>query len=203
MTVARPSTRPPRWAEAILRLLLRPEDRESVTGDLLEEYRQSAVPERGKGADAWYLRQVGWFLLRACWLPGLLIGAALVVRYLFDAIVPTRDYVQRSTYMSWAIITVSLLGAFRTSLRTRSIRAGLLTSIVSGALGGIISVVGGAAMVAFRPAILVEWRNTGGADEVFLVVPLIMVWVGVATGTMGALAGKVVAWPLARLRRLP
>ena len=197
----RPTTRPPKWAEALLRLLLKPEDRESVSGDLLEEYRQSAVPERGKGADAWYVRQVGWFVLRACWLPGVFIGSALVGRYLFDTLVPTRDFAQRSRIMSWAIIAVCLLGAFRTSLRTRSIRAGLLTSILSGALGGVISILGGVLMAAVRPGILDEWRHTGGVDEVFLVVPLIMVWVGVVMGTVGSLAGKIVAWPLARMRR--
>ena len=201
MTMDRPTTRPPQWAEALLRLLLKPEDRESVSGDLLEEYCQSAVPERGKGADAWYVRQVGWFVLRACWLPGVFIGSALVGRYLFDTLVPTRDFAQRSRIMSWAIIAVCLLGAFRTSLRTRSIRAGLLTSILSGALGGVISILGGLVMAAVRPGILDEWRHTGGVDEVFLVVPLIMVWVGVVMGTIGSLAGKVVAWPLARIRR--
>jgi hypothetical protein len=200
MTIDRPTPRPPKWAEGLLRLLLKPEDRESVSGDLLEEYRQSVLPERGKGADAWYVRQLGWFLLRACWLPGVLIGSALVVRYLFDTLVPTQDYVQRSTIMSWAIIAVCLLGAFRTSLRTRSVRAGLLTSVMSGALGGFISILGGAVMVAFQPGILSEWRNTGGVDEVFLVVPLIMVWVGVVMGTVGGLAGKIVAWPLSRMR---
>ena len=197
----RPTTRPPKWAEALLRLLLKPEDRERVSGDLLEEYRQSALPERGKGADAWYVRQVGWVVLRACWLPGVFIGSALVGRYLFDTLVPARDFAQRSRIMSWAIIAVCLLGAFRTSLRTRSMRAGLLTSILSGALGGVISILGGVLMAAVRPGILNEWRHTGGVDEVFLVVPLIMVWVGVVMGTVGSLTGKIVAWPLARMRR--
>ncbi len=35
---------PPRWAEAILRSLLRPADRESISGDLLEEYRVARRP---------------------------------------------------------------------------------------------------------------------------------------------------------------
>jgi len=201
MTTDRTRARPPRWAETLLRLLLRPEDRESVSGDLLEEYRESALPERGIGADAWYVRQVGWFLLRACWLPGSMIGAALVVRYLFDTLVPTSDFSQRSRVMSWAIVAVCLLGAFRTSLRTRSIRAGVLASVISSALGGVVSVIGGAMLAIVRPEILDEWRHTGGIDEVFLVVPLIMVWVGLLTGTAGALAGKLATWPLARVRR--
>jgi hypothetical protein len=41
MTMDRPTTRPPQWAERLLRLLLKPEDRDSVSGDLLEEYRDS------------------------------------------------------------------------------------------------------------------------------------------------------------------
>src|SRR5688500_10263372 len=44
MKTVHSDARPPRWAEAILRLLLKPEDRESVSGDLLEEYRETIVP---------------------------------------------------------------------------------------------------------------------------------------------------------------
>jgi hypothetical protein len=202
MTIDGSTALPPRWAEALLRVMLKPEDRESVSGDLLEEYRQSAVPERGRRADAWYLRQVGWFVLRACWLPGALIGSALVARYLFDTLAPTRDFALRSRIMSWAIVAVALIAAFRTSLRTRSMRAGLLASSIAGALGGVVSIAGGAALAAFRPEILDEWRRTGGVDEVFLVVPLIMVWVGLVMGIVGGLAGKIAAWPLGRLRRV-
>jgi hypothetical protein len=193
MTTDRSTARPPRWAEGLLRLLLKPDDRESVSGDLLEQYRDTIVPSLGSRADRWYVRQVGWFLLRACWLPGVLIGSALVARYLFDTLLPTRDLAQRSRIMSWAIIAVCLLGALRTSLRTRSLRAGLLTSILSGALGGVISIFGGVLMIAFQPGILDEWRQTGGVDEVFLVVPLIMVWVGIVMGTVGGLVSKTLA----------
>jgi hypothetical protein len=49
---------PPRWAELVLRGLLRPRDRDTVSGDLLEEYREVAVPVLGLGrARVWYLRQ--------------------------------------------------------------------------------------------------------------------------------------------------
>jgi hypothetical protein len=58
MTTERSTMLPPRWAESLLRMLLAPEDRDSVSGDLLEEYRESIVPAlRGK-ADGWYVRQV-------------------------------------------------------------------------------------------------------------------------------------------------
>jgi len=52
--------RPPQWAEYVLRVLLRARDRETITGDLLEEYREVALPTLGPlRAKLWYLRQVG------------------------------------------------------------------------------------------------------------------------------------------------
>jgi hypothetical protein len=51
--------RPPLLAEALLREFLSVRDRDTVTGDLLEEYREAALPERGVfRARLWYLRQV-------------------------------------------------------------------------------------------------------------------------------------------------
>ena len=55
MTVDRPTTLPPQWAESLLEMMLPPRDRDSVCGDLLEEYRQSVVPALGAGANRWYL----------------------------------------------------------------------------------------------------------------------------------------------------
>src|SRR5690349_4497586 len=54
---------PPRWAEAVLRILLKPIDRDIVAGDLLEEYQEAVVPARGVfRAQVWYYRQVLSFL---------------------------------------------------------------------------------------------------------------------------------------------
>jgi hypothetical protein len=50
--------RPPRWAEWLLRAILEPRDRDTIPGDLLEEYREVIVPTRGRfRANLWYLRQ--------------------------------------------------------------------------------------------------------------------------------------------------
>lgn len=57
---------PPRRAEAVLRALLAPQDRETVSGDLLEEYRESVHPVYGpRRADLWYVTQVAGFARRA------------------------------------------------------------------------------------------------------------------------------------------
>jgi hypothetical protein len=53
------ATNPPRWAEAMLRSLVRPSDRESISGDLLEEYRAARRPTLGAlRANIWYIRHV-------------------------------------------------------------------------------------------------------------------------------------------------
>src|SRR5260221_3554259 len=59
---------PPRWAESILGLLLKPADRETVSGDLLEEYRDTKRPALGRPrADAWYIRHVLGYFWRSVW----------------------------------------------------------------------------------------------------------------------------------------
>jgi hypothetical protein len=54
---------PPAWAESVLRVLLAPRNRETVTGDLLEEYCEVVQPARGDvRAKLWYVRQVASFI---------------------------------------------------------------------------------------------------------------------------------------------
>jgi hypothetical protein len=59
--------KPPRWAESLLIGLLKPRDRETIPGDLLEEYREERLPLMGRvRANLWYLRQVAGV---ACFQP--------------------------------------------------------------------------------------------------------------------------------------
>ena len=189
------NARPPQWAEALLRLLLKPKDRESVSGDLLEEYRDTVVPARGPAADRWYVWQVGSFLFRTSWGWGAVVGMALVIRYLLDTLAPVTDYRIRATTLTYTIIGACLLAGFSTAWRTRSIRAGVLTSFSAATIGALLSIVGTGVMLAIwhDPATLDEWRNSGGLDEAFIDVPLKVVAIGAAMGSAGALLGKAVA----------
>jgi hypothetical protein len=184
--------RPPRWAEATLRVLLKPRDRETISGDLLEEYRDTIVPTRGPTANWWYIRQVAWYLLRASWVWGALMGAALVIRYLLDTLVPPADYWMRATVLSWTILAACMLAGFVTSWRTRSMRAGVLASSTAATMGAMISIVGAATLLAVwhDPATLAEWRRSGGLDEAFVDVPLKIVALGITLGSIGAALGK-------------
>jgi hypothetical protein len=50
---------PPRWLEALLLRTLSPRDRETISGDLLEEYREARRPLLGPvRANIWYARQL-------------------------------------------------------------------------------------------------------------------------------------------------
>jgi hypothetical protein len=66
-------------------MVLASKDRESVSGDLLEEYRESIVPSLGASANAWYLRQVAGLVLRATWAWAGLVAAISLWRFLLDA----------------------------------------------------------------------------------------------------------------------
>lgn len=183
---------PPPWAEALLRLLLNRRDRETVSGDLLEEYRDTIVPALGSAADRWYIQQVGWFLLRASWGWGAFVGAALIIRYLLDTLVPPGDYQLRAAILSYTIIGASLLAGCGAAWRTRSIRAGALIAISAGTIGALFSIVGSGAMLAIwhDPATLDAWRNSGGLGEAFVDVPLKLVAISAVMGFAGALLGK-------------
>jgi hypothetical protein len=73
---------PPEVAELILRGLLPLDVGETVSGDLLEEYRESRVPAVGEfRADLWYWRQVGGMWLRAYWW---LVVSAVLLHVVYD-----------------------------------------------------------------------------------------------------------------------
>ena len=56
-------TRPPAWAESARRALLEPRNRDTISGDLLEEYCEAVLPARGElRAKGWCIRQVASFV---------------------------------------------------------------------------------------------------------------------------------------------
>jgi hypothetical protein len=178
-----------------LRLLLSPKDRESVSGDLLEEYRDTIVPALGSAADRWYVRQVGSLLFRASWPWSAVVGGALVIRYLFDTLVPVTDYRTRATILTYTLMTACVLTGFSAAWRTRSIRGGVLISFSAVTMGALVSIVGAGVMLAIwhDPVELERLRNSGGLREGFVGVPLIVVALGVVLGLAGALLGKGMA----------
>jgi len=71
---------PPVWAEALLRAIVRPSDRESIPGDLLEEYRAVKHPRFGAlRANTWYVKHV-LSVLCVMILPSVLARTTVVAR---------------------------------------------------------------------------------------------------------------------------
>jgi hypothetical protein len=197
MTIDRPTTLPPAWAESLLRLLLTPRDRDSVSGDLLEEYRESIVPVLGAKANRWYVRHVGWYVLRASWAWGAMIAAICVTRYLFDTLLPIHYtpgvIAQRSAVMSWALMaTFASAGAWQ-AWRSGNARAGILVAVLAALIGGWLGTVGTLACLAVwhDPETMRAIDSSGGLDEALPIVPVLLMMIGGITGTAGALFAKL------------
>src|SRR5262245_32842930 len=127
---------PPSWADRILRTLVGPSDAETISGDLLEEYRASVYPSCGSWrADLWFLRQVGGFAWRATWGWALLFSALQLGREMLDWFSPPLDFKLRAsitTYSAMALfVALGCWRAWRTRTFRGSVLAALVTSIIS------------------------------------------------------------------------
>jgi hypothetical protein len=198
MTLDGPMSMPPQWAEALLRLLLKRRDRESVSGDLLEQYRDTIVPERGKGADAWYVRQVGWVLWRAASPWAALIAATLTIRGAVDMFLPSH-YTAGVVHPRSMIMTNTLLatwvgcGAWN-AWRSGRLRSGIFVTFAAASLGALFSTAASLMLLALwhGPQTMAAINGSGGVDEMWG-IPLMLIPIGTIWGTVGALAGKGVA----------
>lgn len=128
--------KPPRWADLALRLLLPARDRDSVTGDLLEEYREGILPTRGRvRAHLWYLRQM--LTLVDGMRFGLILGAALGAWILVDtAIDPLADDTPFAVGGMFAGVFL-LLGVPAFWVRRRGGRFG--DAVRTGAVAGVMT----------------------------------------------------------------
>ena len=187
------TARPPRWAEAFLRTLLPPRDKESVTGDLLEEYRERALPQRGRaGAHLWYLRQVAGFLVRANGVWAVMLGLAFVGRTALDWFLPTTDFHTRSLVSTILSAGVLLCAGFVASWRSETVRSGAIAGAWTAILGAGVSLVGDAALLAVSHdrQTFAAIEGSGGLGEVFT-LPILLVVPALLLGTLGGLCGRV------------
>jgi hypothetical protein len=185
---------PPRWAEFLLRRLLRPTDRESTTGDLLEEYRVAREPALGRlRADVWYGRQVLGFLWRAIW-PGVLVLAAFNVFLALTAFRPGHHaphpptpptlvtVVFRIVWYGSVVGTpgVSMLDAalyvvvaYRAAVRIRLVITGILVAAATSIVGMIVLFLAAAAITPGLAVALVLQPLLVLILSVYVLVPLI------------------------------
>jgi hypothetical protein len=171
---------------------LKQSDREAVSGDLIEEYRDSAIPGRGsRGADVWYVVQVAGFVWRATWLWAVVFSGAFLARTLYDWLVPTTHFALRSTVSTWCGVSTLFLAAFWGAWRSRSLSAGVATAIVTSQIAALMSVAGAALLLAIWHDAQTQEAiaGSGGLGEVF-VLPFMMIVPAVIVGTIGGAAGS-------------
>ena len=182
---------PPRWAEALLSASLPLDDFESISGDLLEQYRESVDPERGpRAADRWYVRQVLGFVWRGARLWAALLAAGFLARTGLDWRVPTHDFEARSAMTTLLGIAIFLLAGFWAGARSGRVVAGSVLGLASAAVAAPLSLIGAATLLALchDGTTLAAIHGSGGLAEVF-VLPLLAVLPGTVLGTLGGALG--------------
>jgi hypothetical protein len=186
------SNPPPVWADTWLRLLLPARDRDTVSGDLMEEYRVSVRPQKSElAADAWYIGQVARF----AWRQGLwamALAALFEARTAWDWFVPTTNFVPRSEMTTLVTIATLLVIGASSTMRTRSFKAGVVstaTALIGSAL--ICSVVTAFIYWYWRsPELISAIKGSGGLDEVFT-LPVMLVVPGTLIGALGAFVASL------------
>lgn len=184
------TTNPPRWAEALLKAFLKPDYFESVSGDLLEQYRDSVYPARGgRRADLWYVTQVLSFASPGARLFAALFSALFLARTALDWFQPPMGFHLRSTVSTALSVGTLLAAGFWAAWRSDSFAAGALAGVLTTGLASITSIAGAAAMLAFwhDPQTMAAIRSSGGFEEV-VTLPVIMVLPGVVLGACGGIA---------------
>jgi len=199
-TDARPSPefpRPPRWAVAILPLLLRSDEAETVSGDLIEEYRDAVHPASGRWrANLWFVRQVAGFAWRAAAPWGLLLAAFMSGRFMLDTFAPPASYSTRSFFTTWSAILLYVLAAAWASRRTRRAVTGVVVALGVHAIGWTVNAAITTAIffgvIRHEPAMQSLFQQTGGWGEQWL-LPLMMLPFVFVLGSIGGITGRSIA----------
>jgi hypothetical protein len=134
--MTRDTNRPPQLIEKLLRILLPARDKDTVAGDLLEEYREVVLPKRGRlRAHLWYVKQA-ISLVDGVTL-GLLLGLAFGLWNLFETwINPLAEdtpvalltfYVPM--FAAWAVAAFNV--AWRSGRVTHAIRMGVIVALAT------------------------------------------------------------------------
>jgi len=189
--------KPPRWAVAILPLLLRSAEAETVAGDLIEEYRDTVYPAAGGWrADLWFVRQVAGFAWRAAAPWGLALAAAISVRFAFDTFAPPASYAARSFVTTWSAILLYLLAAARASRRTGRAATGTLVALGAHAIGWTVNAAVTAAIffgvIRNEPAMRSLFQQTGGWGEQWF-LPLMLLPFVLVLGSIGGVVGRSIS----------
>jgi hypothetical protein len=178
---------PPIWADTWLRLLLPARDRDTVSGDLMEEYRENVRPQKSQlAADAWYIGQVARFAWRqGLW--SLVLAVLYETRLVFDWFVSTTNFAPRAEVTTLVTLSTLLVIGASSTLRTRSLPAGIASTAVALTVSAIIctSVTGLIYLNWLGPDLVAAIKRSGGLSEAFS-LPIFLIVPGTIIGALGA-----------------
>ena len=177
---------PPRLAQALLRMLTKPMDAESIPGDLLEEYREVRFPSLGRTrANVWYIRHVLSMLWQIVWPCVAAVTALQVLSFPLPggwnpSLLPAPGVsLLHAVILSWA----GYYGARRTGRMSPGLLAAAVTSFCGFVTFSIVASVSMPGLVRApfeKPFIFVI---------VFVLLSIALTF-GVAAGLLGALVGR-------------
>ncbi len=123
-----------------------------------------------------------------------LFGAAFIIRTALDWFAPPTDFQTRAAISTALGVGLLLAASFHASVRSGSVTGGVLSSVVTAGLGGLIGAAGAACLLAgwHDPATLRAIERSGGLGEVFT-LPVMLLMPGVVFGTVGGLVGSAAA----------
>ena len=183
---------PPAWADALVSLVINIDDRESVTGDLIEEYREAILPKVGKARAAlWYLLQVSGYVWRAVWFWAALHTIEFLARTAIDWFWPTHDFVSRASISTSAGLVVGFSIGLCSGWRTASIRGGAFAGFASSVVASFMIMIGAGLIFGFNHDLATRSaiQDSGGLQEVFE-LPLMLIIPNTLLGAVGAIPGK-------------
>jgi hypothetical protein len=177
---------PPYWAEWLLRSVLRPSDRESISGDLLEEYLEARRPALGMlRADLWYVKQVLSVSWRLVWPCVLTMTAGTVFSLAIK--LPWRYSLVQAPGVSVLDAAVCIWAGYYTSRRTRLVRTGMMAAGLLEILPPSIFL--GAAAIR-DPALLLVPFAKPFIFVILLTVIALAIGFGAVLGALGAAVGS-------------
>ena len=188
---------PPRWADDLLRLCLKPADRQSISGDLLEEYREVRRPTLGAlRANAWYVTQVLSVVSRLMW-PAV---ATMTTVTLFSLAIklPSKYSLVQAPGVSVLDAIVCAWAGYYVSRRTRLVRTGLMAAGITGLFAPGIFLTAAAVR---DPRLLLAPFSKPFIFVILFTVSLVAISFGIVVGAFGAALARYLP-PVPRTRRL-
>jgi hypothetical protein len=195
----------------------RPADRDSIAGDLLEEYRAAREPALGRfRADVWYVQQVFSILWRVIWPSAL----ALTVQSVFLALTVFRpghhaphqaappplmatvfSFIWYGSFVGAPGVSILdaviyFVAAYRGSHRTSLIRTGMLVAAVTSLVGSATLFAAAAIITPDLAMALFAQPSRLFILSVYVAIPLVY---GTLIGILGGIAGR---WTHPRATRL-